>query len=1067
MTDPSEGKTEIHQAAPADDSAQTIQREPSASVVGDMGAIEVTAVDAAVARPARRTSTASVPDRIGEYEVLEELARGGMGIVFKARHQKLQRVVALKMILHGQLAGEDNLQRFHLEATATAQLQHPGIVSIYEVDTHDGQPFFTMEYIDGISLSQAVQTGPLRGHVAARYLEQTARAVHFAHTRGILHRDLKPANVLIDEHDQPKITDFGLAKVLQSDSKQTKSGAIMGTPSYMAPEQALAIKHVTPAVDVYSLGAILYELVTGRPPFQGETAMATMTMVIEQEPVPPRLLNPQLDADLETICLKCLEKEPSRRYLSAELLANDLRNYLEGKPINARRVSMLGRVVKWCRRKPASAALVAVTAVALTAIVTGGVAFGIVQHNLAEKAETEAEHARAAEKQALAAEQKASAQNKAFRYLLYVAQYRLARVAWESADARRALEWLNRWQHTGKDREDPRGWEWYYLHGLCDGKRALRVPGGKVTTIAFRPDGAWLATADDGGNVQLWDIATGKVVRTLKIHDYNIAALAFHPNGRWLAAAGEKAGNPGAVRVYDTETGNEVYSLKEHTKAVRALAFSSDGRWLATGGDDRVVRVWDAKSGAPAKSWELIEGSIRLLAFDPKSARLAAGAGSLVRVFHVADKDPPTSLRHDRLVTALAFAKDNEVITVSGDRSDRSEETVHVWSAAGERPARTFALPGRPWVALSPDGTNVATCTPNLNVGIWSVGSEKLLATSPWHMQPVQMMAFSPDGSRLACAGVDGTVRLGDRFGGQEAIGLGDLIAHPVRALAYHPQGKELAAGGEDGLHFFAPSGGLKRSLNVLNPAGLPTSVTTLTYSPDGATLALAARDKSVRIFDPEKSTQLKVLLGHTGVVRALAYSADGRLLASAGDDKIIRLWNVQTGEKIAELSGHASGITALAFSKRNELASVDTGDEGIHIWDINTRKERGVLKGHENGVVALAFSPSGSRLASGSFDKTIRIWDMQDMKETAQLEGHTKVVNAVVFTPDSTRLISGSADATARVWDVVTRQELLKLEAGSEVGRIALATRDGSRLACLGHDRIIRIWEAELPKKK
>src|SRR5947209_2265031 len=243
----------------------------------------------------------SVPlSRIGDHELLSEVGRGGMGVVFEARHVRLQRTVALKMILGGLLARPEDLHRFETEAAASAQLQHPNIIALYEFGTQDGQPFLTMEFVRGSSLAQRVTLGVLPGRLAAGYLERLARAVHYAHGRGVIHRDLKPANVLLDEQDQPKITDFGLAKVLQSNSGQTRTGAVIGAPSYMAPEQASSSKDIGPACDVYSLGAILYELLTGIPPFRGETALATLTLVAEQEPVPPHLHNPGIDRDLET-----------------------------------------------------------------------------------------------------------------------------------------------------------------------------------------------------------------------------------------------------------------------------------------------------------------------------------------------------------------------------------------------------------------------------------------------------------------------------------------------------------------------------------------------------------------------------------------------------------------------------------------------------------------------------------------------------------------------------------------------------------------------------------------------
>lgn len=288
--------------------------------------------------------------RFGKFEVVAELGRGGMGAVFKANQLDLHRTVAIKIILSGAVAGPDDLARFRVEAEATAALHHPNIVRIYEVGDSNGCAFFSMEYIGGPTLAQRLVEGPLPGKIAARHAATVARAIQHAHEHGILHRDLKPSNVLLDAAEEPHITDFGLAKRLQADSGQTRTGAILGTPSYMAPEQAGGRKELTPAVDVYGLGALLYELLTGRPPFRAETPFDTILQVLERDPAPPRLLNPKVDRDLETICLKCLEKEPTRRYASAKAVAEDLEHYLAGEPIKARSLNLVGRVASLLER---------------------------------------------------------------------------------------------------------------------------------------------------------------------------------------------------------------------------------------------------------------------------------------------------------------------------------------------------------------------------------------------------------------------------------------------------------------------------------------------------------------------------------------------------------------------------------------------------------------------------------------------------------------------------------------------------------------------------------------------
>ena len=288
------------------------------------------------------TTAVAPPRQFGDYELIGEIARGGMGVVYRAKQVSLDRVVALKMILAGRLATTDDVERFRTEAEAAARLQHPNVVAVFEVGDTDGQHYFSMEYIEGDSLSQKLAHGPMSGRLAAKYVRTIARAVHYAHRQGILHRDLKPSNILIDAADEPHVTDFGLAKRLGVDTGQTRSGAVMGTPSYMAPEQAQGrTREATPAADVYSLGAILYELVTGRPPFKAETPLDTVVQVLENEPAPPTLLNPNIDQDLETISLKCLQKDPLLRYTSAEQMADDLHRYLEGEPISARSFNVL------------------------------------------------------------------------------------------------------------------------------------------------------------------------------------------------------------------------------------------------------------------------------------------------------------------------------------------------------------------------------------------------------------------------------------------------------------------------------------------------------------------------------------------------------------------------------------------------------------------------------------------------------------------------------------------------------------------------------------------------------
>jgi tRNA A-37 threonylcarbamoyl transferase component Bud32 len=468
--------------------------------------------------------------RLGDYEVLGEIARGGMGVVYRARQVKLNRFVALKMILAGAHAGAEELARFRSEAEAVARLQHPNIVQIYEIGEHDGLPYFSLEFVDGGSLHQKLAGAPQQPEVVAPLLETLARAMHAAHQRGIVHRDLKPANVLLTLDSVLKVTDFGLAKRLDEDSGRTQSGVIMGTPSYMAPEQAAGrTKEIGPLADVYALGAILYEMLTGRPPFKGTTVRETLEQVCSQEPVPPRQLQPKVRRDLETICLKCLGKEPRQRYASAEDLADDLRRFQQGRPILARPVGAAGRLWRWCRRNPALAAAAALVLVVVS------VAVGLIvrSRNLAIDA---AAAATAAEGQALliAGQYKDLAQQKD-----QLAQQKDA-LAHEEERQRRAVQGelarlaVQQGLSLCEDQHDTARGLPYLAYGLevaeqvgePDLSHAIRanlaawsgnlLPQRAVLVhentpeihkAAFSPDGRLVATACGDGALRLWDTA--------------------------------------------------------------------------------------------------------------------------------------------------------------------------------------------------------------------------------------------------------------------------------------------------------------------------------------------------------------------------------------------------------------------------------------------------------------------------------------------------------------------------------------------------------------------------------
>jgi WD40 repeat protein len=1031
----------------------------------------------------------------GDYELLGEIARGGMGVVYRARQVSLNRIVALKMILAGRLATPAEVHRFRTEAENAANLDHPHIVPLYEVGECAGQHYFSMKLVEGSSLVHHLPRFRQDHRAAAQLLAAVARAVHHAHERGILHRDIKPANILLDAAGEPHVTDFGLAKRVGSrpsplgDAHPTQSGAIVGTPSYMAPEQARAEKVLTTAVDVYSLGAVLYELLTGQPPFRTESPLDTVLHLLAQEPPRPRDLNPRVDRDLETICLKCLAKDPRQRYASAEALAADLDRFREGKPILARPLSGWARGVKWARRRPAVAALLA----CLIVVTLAGVCLVTWQWQEALRSRREAE---AHYWQALKAQERAESQEHLTREqlrlresALYANHIALAQREWQDNNLRKARQVL------GDCLREHRHWEWYYLNHLFH-SRLLTLRGHKdgVTSLAWSPDGQRIASTSRDGTVKVWDAATGREKLTIKDRaprkgwvatrpgEWTFTgemlpfSITFSPDGKRLVAArmnDMKPDTPGGVQVWDAATGREVLTLAGFTHWVTYVTLSRDGKYIAAAtrcidGDETrgEVRVYNAVTGRQTVTVRTIGSEIRGLAFSPDGQHLAvpdwpgrvklwdAVTGKEKAVFKV------TSERSG-IPSGVAFSPDGKWLAAA------CEGEVRVWNLSQKDPVgRRFPSrgdAGRVVLVFSPDSNQLAgTAGLPEEVKVWDVATGKeVFSVKATH--PLYSVAFSPDGKRIAAGGYDKVIEVWDVTHPPEARVLG-ADTNRIDCVAFSPNGKHLAS----------TSWGVRNGTVIIRDATTgkdirifkghaDASPSWVAFSPDSRRVASGDHEGQIRLWDPATGREDWTVRAHAGSVRCVVFSPDGRHVASAGDEGV-KVWDAATGREALSLRGGRRGSRSVAFSPDGKRLAAG-GQDTVRVWDTASGKEVMALKGHNSPVWTVAFSPDGRLLASGSMDGTVRLWESSSGRERFLLKGYVGNVLSVAFSPDGKRL-AVAADNVVKVWNTRNGQEAITLRGHAGHVTCVAFSPDGKQLATCNDthtDRLkaeVRIWD-------
>jgi WD40 repeat protein/serine/threonine protein kinase len=1147
-------------------------------------------------------------DRLGDYRILREVGRGGMGVVYEAEQESLGRRVALKVLSTGSLLDPKQVRRFEREAKAAARLHHTNIVPVFGMGQQDGHHYLVMQFIAGLGLDVVLddlrrlrraksEAGPAeapspsprpqpggdtkgltaaevaRSLIAGRFAAvsppadgtatepfddparaasptdhpddpagyssavlpgssglssssdpdrqyyrsvarigiQVAEALDYANRQGILHRDVKPSNLLMDNRGNVWVADFGLAKTSDADDL-THTGDILGTIRYMAPERFQG--RCDARSDVYSLGLTLYELVALRPAFEASDRHALIERVLHEEPEPLKKLALAVPRDLETIITKASAREPATRYSTAAALAEDLKRFVEDRPILARRVSVAERLARWCQRNKVLAASLGVTATALVAAVVVSLLYADRQSRLAEAQTLYAnEQNRHAGEQARAAANLKTALAHSNRRLALL-NFERGRAACDQGQIGQGLLWMVESLRAATEADDL-AMKNAALASLsawrpeCTSLKGVFSHDAAIRTVVWSPDGKTLLIGSEDKTARLWDVATCLPIGAPLQHLDAVQTVAFSPDGKTFLTGSQD----GVVRRWEAATCHLVGEPLKHPAGVYQVAFSPDGKTLLTVSKDHTARLWRATDGAPLGQPMSHRRWVQTVAFSPDGKTVLTGShDGTARLWRAADGAAlGQPMSHQDWVDAVAFSPDSKtVLTGSHDG------TARLWRAADGAPLGQ-PMSHRRWVqtvAFSPDGKTVLTGSHDGTARLWDAASGEPVGKPMEHQGPVSSAAFSrdsktiiigianrsyitgiaegsarlwdaatglplsptleppggvnetsfsPDSRRALIGSSDGKARVWDAVTSRPIGQPLDHVHSLVKSVAFSPDGKVIVTGNFDGKARLCDAA---TSLPLGKPLEHQAGITSVAFSVDGKTILTGSRDNTARLWRAADGTPIGQAINHQAGVESVAFSPDGKTLVTGSSDGMARLWDAATGQLVAKPLKHQGWVYGVAFSPDGKTVLTASADRTAQLWDAATGLPIGRPLQHQGEVMAVAFSPDGKTALTGSADRSAQLWDVATRRPIGPPLRHQGAVYAVTFSPDGKTILTGSVDKTARLWDAATGLAIGKpLQHWGEVQAVAFSP-DGKTVMTGCYDGTARLWRtlAQLP---